>query len=154
MARKKFYPQCPQDHPLHGVYTGMINRCYHKGCGSYRYYGARGIKVCERWRRSFQAFVDDMGRRPKGYTLDRIDCDGDYCPENCRWASKLTQQGNRRVRSNTGVVGVSYCKNTDNYLAEICLGATRQRKRKSFKSLQEAVAWRKNQEQLLASKKE
>ncbi len=78
------------------AYNGMHQRCSAK----YADYGGRGIKVCDRWKgkSGFTNFLSDMGRRPFGYSLDRIDVNGNYCPENCRWADVLTQRNNQRPR--------------------------------------------------------
>lgn len=91
-----------QSHPLYKTWDSMIGRCTLSSNASYPNYGGRGIKVCDRWRSDFVNFVHDMGERPKGHTLDRIDVNGDYTPENCRWATKLIQQSNRQRSSNTG----------------------------------------------------
>lgn len=86
--------------PLYKTYAGMISRCYVKSNSCYKKYGARGVKVCDRWRGpdGFFNFKKDMGERPKDYTLDRIDAVGDYCPENCRWASIALQAVNKRKK--------------------------------------------------------
>lgn len=81
--------------PLFKTWTHMISRCYNQKDPCYIKYGAKGISVCERWRFNFWNFKKDMGEKPKGYTLDRINSYDDYSPENCRWATYKTQGRNR-----------------------------------------------------------
>ena len=74
----------------------MLTRCYNPNQASFKEYGGRGIAVCDRWLRGFECFFADMGRRPEGTTLDRIDVDGDYEPSNCRWGTQEDQSNNRQ----------------------------------------------------------
>ena len=82
---------------IYRIWKGMKNRCNNHGNDNYIRYGARGIRVCTRWL-SFKNFYEDMGDKPKGMSLDRIDNNGDYCKKNCRWATRKQQQ--RNMRSN------------------------------------------------------
>lgn len=92
------------------TWTHMKTRCYNLRSSSYRWYGARGIKVCDRWRSSFIAFLSDMGPRPSPtHSIERIDNDGDYCPENCRWATKREQVANTRATHRVVLDGQQSC---------------------------------------------
>jgi hypothetical protein len=83
--------------PTYKTWLCMVARCTKKGHEHYKYYGGRGISVCDRWLK-FENFFADMGRRPLGLTLDRINNNGNYEPNNCRWADRITQRLNSRKK--------------------------------------------------------
>lgn len=99
----------------YGIYKAMVSRCYSPRHASYKDYGAKGVTVAGRWLGSdgFRHFKEDMGDRPSGLTLDRIDGSKGYGPDNCRWADRFTQSINRGITKNntSGYIGVRRIKN-------------------------------------------
>lgn len=89
-------------------WTAMRNRCKNKYHHAYHLYGGRGIGICKRWN-DFESFLEDMGDRPKGMQIDRIDNNGNYEPSNCRWATPKQQSRNRATNRFLIVDGVSKC---------------------------------------------
>ena len=108
-------------------WQGMKNRCYNINNPHYKDYGARGIVVCDRWLNSFCLFFVDMGERPKNLSIDRIDNDKGYSPENCRWATRSQQNHNQRTRkaNKTGVTGVWFDKKYKNWQVQIKINKKR-----------------------------
>jgi hypothetical protein len=91
----------------HGIWKNIIQRCTNPKNPSYPFYGGRGVKICERWRASFEAFLADMGPRPGAdYGIDREDPAGDYTPENCRWLTD--SENSRRAHLGKPHVGGNY----------------------------------------------
>lgn len=82
-------------HPLYNVWATMKQRCQNPKAANYKNYGGKGIEVCGRWEESFENFLEDMGERPEGTSLDRRDNSQGYSPENCRWATASQQSLNR-----------------------------------------------------------
>lgn len=108
-------------HRLYGIWVGMLGRCNNPNFGNYKYYGARGITVCEDWLKP-KLFLDWCDTTYiEGMSLDRIDNDKGYSPENCRWADKTTQALNKNImKSNTsGYVGVHWCKIYKKWIATL-----------------------------------
>lgn len=134
--------------PVYQIWRGMLNRCSNSSDTSYQNYGGRGITVCDRWNiskgGSFENFLDDMGECPEGMTLDRIDVNGNYCKENCRWTTYSEQNFNQRIKKSnkTGVTGVWYRERDKKYVAYITNNKVRMFLG-SFSTLEEATLVRK-----------
>lgn len=105
----------------YNTYRGMKSRCYRERDTHFYLYGAKGIKVCDRWLESFENFYEDMGERPEGLTLERKDPTKDYEPSNCKWENITGQNYNIGVKSNntTGRTGIRQSRNGEKWLAFI-----------------------------------
>lgn len=95
--------------PEYNSWSSMRERCTNSKLPGFADYGGRGITVCDRWRHDFAAFLADMGPRPAGTTIDRINNDGNYEPGNCRWATQLQQARNSRHNVRLTLDGVTLC---------------------------------------------
>lgn len=132
--------------PIYSIYTNIKHRCYNPHNAHYDDYYGRGISVCDRWLGvdGFTHFCEDMGERPNGMTIDRIDNDKGYSPDNCRWANRSVQAINRRMRktNTSGVTGVT--RMDGKWMACIC--ANGQVVKKYFYEKDEAIEARKELE--------
>lgn len=133
--------------PVYRIWTYMLSRCNNPNATDYKEYGGRGITVCKKWLK-FENFFEDMGERPKGLTIERINNEGNYEPSNCKWATQGEQAQNRRIRktNTTGITGVKFSKRDKVYRADICLNYKRYHLG-SFKALEQAAIARKQAEQ-------
>lgn len=95
---KPFYQKYRSEH---NTWVSMKSRCQNKKDPNYKHYGGRGIKICDRWKKSFKHFLHDMGPKPSlNHSIHRIDNYGDYKPSNCKWATRLEQNRNTRWHQN------------------------------------------------------
>lgn len=97
----------PTKHPLYWLWQGMKGRCKNPNHVAWKWYGGKGVKVCDRWQ-TFENFVDDMGERPPNASVDRIDANKDYEPGNCRWASPKEQGRNKADITRLSIEGNIY----------------------------------------------
>lgn len=107
-----------KQHYLYNTWEAMRARCNNINHKSYKDYGGRGIKVCSRWD-DFLLFIADMGERPDGLEIDRINNDGNYEPSNCRWVDHRSNALNRRVWGTSKYRGVYFCKGSGKWRAQI-----------------------------------
>lgn len=115
-------------HHLYGTkenkaWNQMKQRCLNPNNPDYKYYGGRGVEVCDRWKESFKNFLEDMGNSPTGTSLDRVDVNGNYEPSNCKWSTSSEQAINRRIKetNTSGVTGVSFNKSKGKWVSYITL---------------------------------
>lgn len=112
--RKRLISESQTRHGMEGSATyyswdNMVQRCTNPRRKEFNSYGGRGITICDQWLNSFEAFLADMGERPIGYSLDRIDNSKGYEPGNCRWADRKIQQRNTRQNRILAIDGISLC---------------------------------------------
>ena len=129
---------------LYRTYNAMLNRCYLPTTESFQNYGGRGITVCSEWRTSYETFRS--WALSNGYsddlTLDRKNVNGNYEPDNCRWATRVTQQRNRRANStgSSTYIGVSHCKQTGKWIAMIKINRLQKNLGRYSTELEAAIA--------------
>lgn len=105
--------------PTYSSWVAMVSRCTNPSCGPYKHYGGRGVRVCDRWLNSFQAFLDDMGERPQGTSIDRVNGSLLYSKETCKWSTRKEQIENRAVTIYVDFNGVRMTLKTASELSGI-----------------------------------
>ncbi len=129
------------NHYLYKTYQSIKKRCLNKTAHAYERYGGRGITVCDRWLGpgGFSNFIKDMGERPEGHSLDRIDNNKGYSPDNCRWATRHQQAAN--MRNNNEIVGVRYVESKRRWSGQLTINGKVYYK--SFPNKIDAISYRK-----------
>lgn len=131
----------------YATWEAMIQRCKNPNSSNYKNYGGRGIDVCEDWLQ-FEKFYEDMGDRPEGYSIDRIDNTKSYSKNNCRWATKQQQSFNTflNINNTSGTRGVHYCKERGKWVGKLKFGETIFSRR--FENKEDAIKYRKLLEEM------
>lgn len=127
------------------AWSNMIQRCSNPKNKEYKNYGGRGILVSNEWKNDFNKFLKDMGEKPnKNLSLDRIDNNKGYCKENCRWTDSYEQSINQRMKKTNKlkIKNISYSERDNLYYVDIT--RRKNRYRKSFKKLENAIDWKQN----------
>jgi hypothetical protein len=136
-----------RSHRFYGIWNSMIQRCTNRNTNSYKDYGGRGISVCEEWQdvKNFIDWAEATHPNVEDVSLDRIEVEGNYNPDNCRWADATTQAINRRMMKNntSGFVGVEFIVLEDKYTAMVGVYGKRIHLG-TFKTIEEAVQARDN----------